>query len=273
LFSTLHGFGAEGKRKLKTKARRTSQELHPPFSNNSRMTISADLDIPLTGTGDEEIERQRHLSLRWQPRRHWPALRNAFGGDETTSAVILALATARDWVAYSRSKSHYGLPRRYRSTLYTYRRVVGAADRLDALGLIEHDRTPPGLRGWQSSMKATPELIAITNKIISARPRLEPAKPPEGILLRDADGALIDYRDTASTMRMRRKLDQINEAIRSTDISDNVASPLVRIFNRDFRRGGRFYAQGGGWQSMKKEARKRITIDGEPVVEIDYKTG
>lgn len=236
------------------------------------MTISADLDIPLTGTGDEEIERQRHLSLRWQPRRHWPALRNAFGGDETMSAVILALAPARDWAAYSRSKSHYGLPRRYRSTLYTYRRVVGAADRLDALGLIEHDRTPPGLRGWQSSMKATPELIAITNKIISARPRLEPAKPPEGILLRDADGALIDYRDTASTMRMRRKLDQINEAIRSTDISDNVASPLVRIFNRNFERGGRFYAQGGGWQSMKKEARKRITIDGEPVVEIDYKT-
>jgi hypothetical protein len=232
---------------------------------------SADLDTPHTGTGDDEIERQRHLSLRWQPRRHWPALRKEFGGDETMSAVILALATARDWVSYSRSKSHYGLPRRYHNPLYSYRRIVGAADRLDALGLIEHDRTPPGVRGWQSSMKATDELIAITNKIISAG-RLEPAKPPDGILLRDADGALIDYRDTASTMRMRQKLDEINKALAAADISDNVVAPLVRIFNRNFERGGRFYAQGGGWQSMKKEARRRITIDGEPVVEIDYKT-
>jgi hypothetical protein len=95
---------------MKVEARRTGQELHPPFSNNSQMTISADLDILLTGTGDDEIERQRHLSLRWQPRRHWPALRKEFGGDETMSAVILALVTAGDWVSYSRSKSHYGLP-------------------------------------------------------------------------------------------------------------------------------------------------------------------
>jgi hypothetical protein len=73
-------------------------------------------------------------------------------------------------------------------------------------------------------------------------------------------------------MRMRRSLEQLNEAIRSTDISDNAASPLVRIFNRNFRRGGRFYAQGGGWQSMKKEARKQIAIAGESVVEIDYRT-
>jgi hypothetical protein len=174
-------------------------------------------------------------------------------------------------VSYSRHKPHYSVPRRYRSRLYTYRRIVGAADHLDALGLIAHHRTAPNQRGWQSSMKATPELITITNRIISTG-RLEPAKPPEGILLRDVDGALIDYRDTASTMRMRRKLDQINEAIRSTDISDHMAAPLMRIFNRNFQRGGRFYAQGGGWQSMQKEARKRITIDGEPVVEIDYKT-
>ena len=188
------------------------------------------------------------------------------------SAVILALVTAGDWVSYSRSKSHYGLPPRYRSKLYTYRRIVGAADRLDALKLIEHDVTPPGQRGWQSSMKATPELIAITNKIISTGPRLEIARPAETIILRGADGSMLDYQDTASTMCMRRKLDQINEALRSADISDNVAAPLTRIFNRNFGRGGRFYAQGGGWQSMKKEIRSRLTIDGEPVVEIDYRT-
>jgi hypothetical protein len=217
-------------------------------------------------------DRDTPLSLRWESRRHWPALRHEFGRDETTSAVILALVTSGGWVSYSRHKPHYSVPRRYRSRLYTYRRIVGAADHLDALGLIEHNRAAPNQRGWQSSMKATPELITRTSKIISAGARLEIARPAESVILRDADGALLDYRDTASSMRMRRSLEQLNEAIRSTDISDNVAAPLTRIFNRNFRRGGRFYAQGGGWQSMKKEARKRITIDGEPVVEIDYKT-
>jgi hypothetical protein len=222
------------------------------------MITRADLDTP--------------LSLRWETRRHWLALHHEFGRDETTSAVILALVTSGEWVSYSRHKPHYSVPRRYRSRLYTYRRIVGAADHLDALGLIEHNRTAPNQRGWQSSMKATPELIARTRKIISVGPRLEIARPAESIILRDADGALLDYRDTASSMRMRRSLEQLNEAIRRTDISDNLASPLVRIFNRNFRRGGRFYAQSGGWQSMKKEARKQITIAGESVVEIDYKT-
>jgi hypothetical protein len=222
------------------------------------MTTRAELETP--------------LSLRWETRRHWTALRKEFGRDETTSAVILALVTSGGWVSYSRHKPHYSVPRRYRSRLYTYRRIVGAADHLDALGLIEHNRTAPNQRGWQSSMKATPELIARTRKIISVGPRLEIARPAESIILRDMGGAPLDYRDTASTRRMRRSLEQLNEAIRSTDISDNVASPLVRIFNRHFRRGGRFYALGGGWQSMKKEARKQITIAGESVVEIDYKT-
>jgi hypothetical protein len=66
----------------------------------------ADLDTP--------------LSLRWETRRHWTVLRNEFGRDETTSAVILALVTSGGWVSYSRHKPHYSVPRRYRSRLYTY---------------------------------------------------------------------------------------------------------------------------------------------------------
>jgi hypothetical protein len=232
--------------------------LVPTHSSNGRMTTGGDPETP--------------LSLRWETRPHWTVLRHEFGRDETTSAVILALVTAGGWVSYSRHKPHYSVPRRYRSRLYTYRRIAGAAAHLDALGLIEHHRAAPNQRGWQSSMKATPELTARTSQIISVGPRLEIARPAESVILRDADGALLDYRDTAWSVRMRRSLAQLNEALRSTDISDNVASPLVRIFNRNFQRGGRFYAQGGGWQSMKKEARKQIAIAGESVVEIDYKT-
>jgi hypothetical protein len=46
--------------------------------------------------------------------------------------MILSLVTANDWLHYSRRWQHYSMPRRYQNPLYTYRRVVGAADYLAA---------------------------------------------------------------------------------------------------------------------------------------------
>lgn len=45
---------------------------------------------------------------------------------------------------------------------------------------------------------------------------------------------------------------------------------LIRVFNNDsLKQGGRFY--GGWWQGIDKNYRKtRITINGEPTVEVDY---
>lgn len=43
---------------------------------------------------------------------------------------------------------------------------------------------------------------------------------------------------------------------------------LHRVFNGSLSRGGRFY--GAAHQTMKKQYRQRITIDGEPTVELDY---
>lgn len=45
---------------------------------------------------------------------------------------------------------------------------------------------------------------------------------------------------------------------------------LYRVFNDGrFDRGGRFY--GGWWMALPKSARARITINGRPVVELDFK--
>lgn len=212
------------------------------------------------------------LSLRWEHRPHWKALQAEFGGTETTAAMILSLVTADGTVSYSRNRNHYVVPARYRSGLYTLARIVGSADYLDGQRLITHDRVRPGNLGWQSSMSARPELLERANRIIAAGPPLVPARPVEPVILRGADKNRQDYRDTAATRRMRRNIEQFNEAIRGTLLTGVLPCSMVRIFNRTFQRGGRFYAQGGGWQSMSKEARKQITIGGEPVVEIDYKT-
>jgi hypothetical protein len=150
--------------------------------------------------------------------------------------------------------------------------VTQTADYLTGEGLIDHDKVPPNNRGWQSSMAAKTELVDGVTNIVAAGPPLVMRRPCESIILRQADKAPIDYRDTPSIRRMRLRLEEINEAVRGTLLTGVLPCPVVRIFNRTFMRGGRFYALGGGWQSMSKEARKQITIGGEPVVEIDFKT-
>jgi hypothetical protein len=78
----------------------------------------------------------------------------------------------------------YERPLRYGVPLYGYRGVVGAVDELGSLGLIEHDRRPPGIRGWQSSVCPHPEFPDIVRTALDGnRPTLQPLRKP--ILLRN----------------------------------------------------------------------------------------
>jgi hypothetical protein len=223
----------------------------------------------MSGAGDEE-EQQKQLSLRWETKEHWPDLRKEFGVSKSGAAMILSLVTADDWVTYSRRWQHYCAPRRYQNPLYTYRRVVRAADYLDAQGLIYHAKREPGQRGWQSAMKATPELIERTNRIITAP--LVIAKPAEVIVLRDKDRMPINYEETDFTYRAREEIEMINDALASIELWGCLRAPVRRIFNANFTRGGRMYAIEGAWQTMTKADRLRIRIANEPVVEVDYAT-
>jgi hypothetical protein len=150
--------------------------------------------------------------------------------------------------------------------------VVGSVDLLEALGLIEHQRARPGDWGWQSAMNATPSLIQRVQEATGGQLLLAPLREP--ILLRDADRNLLDYRDTRLTEKMRREVQAQNEAIMGTSYGQTLPFPgrLRRIFNGDFGRGGRAYAEGGSWQTLSKAERSEITIGGEPAIEIDYST-
>src|SRR5262249_49957514 len=174
-----------------------------------------------------------------------------------------------DWLRYSRRWQLYSVPRRYRNPLYTYRRVVGAADHLAAQGLIHHAKAEPGQRGWQSAMKATTELVERTNCIISAGPPLVIAKPVEVIILRGKDHIPVDYAETNFTRRTREEMELINEFLSQAEVVGCFVAPLRRIFNKNFKRGGRMYAAEGAWQTMTKEDRLQIRIANEPVVEVD----
>lgn len=219
---------------------------------------------------EEEKQRQKSISLKFQTKNLWRDLQHVLGVEQAGAAIILDICMASGWVSYSRTASHYDLARRYRNPLYTWRKVVSAVDCLAASELIHHDRRLPGWRGWQSAIQATDELRRIVMDTIGGRP-LVLAKPAEVILLRDKQRKLMDYRDTRQLDRMRRKIEQFNEALMGGDLDPAITAPLTRIFNIGFGRGGRFYAMGTSWQNIKSEARKSLTIGGERVVELDFK--
>lgn len=216
-------------------------------------------------------DAQRPLSLRFESKPFWDRLECEIGVNSTGAAIILDICSTPDWVSYSRNADHYDVPARYKSPLYTWRKVVSQVDTLAKLDLIENDKSKSGTRGWQSAIRATDNLRRIVADIIGGR-RLILAKPAEVILLRNKQKKLIDYQDTRQLDRMRRNVERYNEAILGTNLDPAICAPLARIFNTDFNRGGRLYAMGSSWQNIKSEARKNLTIGGEPVIELDYCT-
>ncbi|MFC3229366.1 hypothetical protein ACFOGJ_19115 [Marinibaculum pumilum] len=164
-----------------------------------------------------------------------------------------------------------------------------------------------GFQGWETTIQAGPRLRQHIRVLDLDKTDLKLAAEGEVIILRrdeddspeghdspgqDADmGAtkahgrktrkvVVEYEDTSDTNAMRARMETINEWLWQADLDvyealvghhevDPEERRLRRIFSlRRFDRGGRLY--GGFWQTMKKEARRKaITINGEPVVELD----
>lgn len=197
-----------------------------------------------------------------------PETREALGCSQTAAAISMQLYLYGE-LSYSRNRNSYS--KRYHSPLSTYTKVTKSVGQLDALGLIKHDRKPPGSMinmGRQSSMAATDELM----DVISAIRRGEPVPPPEPrelIVMRDHEKNLRDYSDSRETRRMRSKLKAHGEAVMSSGITGCELGPMVRIFNEAWNRGGRAYAL---WQNVPKAQREMFTMSGEPMVELDYRS-
>ena len=217
------------------------------------------------------LDRQEPLSLRFETKHIWPVLRDALGVSKTGAAMAVALVKAQGWLSYSRHAEHYSVPARYKNPIYTRRKVISAVDQMAADGLVENIVSCPQMRGWQSAMRASDELRAIVNKAIDGKP-LPLARPRENVILRDANGRPIDYKDNRMTEKMRRRLIEQNEALDATPIAGCEIAPMARIFNVGFDRGGRAYPMGPSWQNMNRELRRFVEIAGEPTIEADYKS-
>lgn len=116
-----------------------------------------------------------------------------------------------------------------------------------------------------------PEVTTILNDPATTVPM------PEGVVVEDAivrhfneQIAHADIRLSASALELAKQ--HASEA-GQTDLNVKGYNPgrvyLTRIFKGTWERGGRLY--GGSWQNLPQEVRLGLTINGEAVVELDYR--
>ena len=226
-----------------------------------------------------EGNRDKPLTLNWAPIEPnaydclgLPGLNYRNAMKARTQIITEALAAGDRFISYSRDKQFYTYGQRYYRPTYTYLSILPAVGQLADAGLLEHEKVRPGYRGFQSRFRASAALLREFAQIPVVY------RPLEIIVLRDADGNPIDYRDNRDTHQMRKNLAALNEGLLSQDIGlgdqiiregdrlDNggrAQAQLHRVFHRgDFELGGRFY--GGHWQNIGD--RERITIDGQETV-------
>lgn len=127
--------------------------------------------------------------------------------------------------------------------------------------LIQH----PGVRHRHST------IITKTDKF----KYLDPAKrqyTEEYVVLKDANKNYESYTDSSYTEMARLVTSAYNQLLDQYvfELGDQTYYPqYTRIFNRDFQSGGRYYR--ADVLNIKSKDRLNLRINGEPVVEVDFK--
>lgn len=161
---------------------------------------------------------------------------------------------------------------------------------MEDLRLIKMVTKGHNVREWRrreiTTIRPTAQLLKRFSPITSVEHNsFTRVDPPEVIVLKDQDGQLLDYSDSANTRRWRSEMKTINTYLREASISVTSSDDLLdengftirpdlrtlrRLWNNgDWKQGGRLY--DGFWQTMKREERLHvIRIDEGPIANVDF---
>jgi hypothetical protein len=192
-----------------------------------------------------------------------------------------------------------------------YRVFLPLQGALRALGLIEHrpgaaqwvqgfnQELTPGPKTtvanrWAARFCATPELLEISKRHgvlpSKAEQHFDYGLPQHPLQKRKASrrdaygnkvhGALMKFSHTAASSRLEADVKELNEFLDRQAIEGGIHRGYVRIFNNgddasfDWNLGGRLYSQPSGtqnYQQLKSTKRRKMTINDEPVAEVDIR--
>ena len=191
---------------------------------------------------------------------------------------LLAGIRHKNAIVYSRDKSADSVTSKRKISV---RKIIKAVDFLEQQGYITN------LIGKGSSIpeNRTISTILPTEKFMNEFPDLSEIEMDEverayltaieSLILRNKDKKAIPYEHTDETEKMKDlvvKLNILNEkATVLTGTGERLSNVYSRIFNESFDQGGRFYrADILQLHSKDGDQRLDITIDGKPVVEVDF---
>jgi len=215
--------------------------------------------------------------------------------ERMVSAVICDLISRwlsepHGWLAISLSKDVLGHASRYQppalgKTLPAILETLASPE----MGFVELRKGQQGYfnEGRQTTIRAGARLVSWIAAYGISLDDLGRETTEEVIVLKRPrvdiwdDGGWLEYEDTPVTLRYRNEIRQINAWLEAADITfdpavapdttvDDTDRRLRRYFNNgSFEQGGRLF--GGFWQELKKRQRHEgITIEGQPVVTLDY---
>lgn len=172
---------------------------------------------------------------------------------------------------------------------------AGLLGALSELGVLSWS-APAARRGEAPSIAPTDAFAAkvraggISLSDFGRMPKEEPivlkrkAPHKQGAVSPGGPPGLVDYPDTPATVAMRETTQSMNAFLDGADITfvddgHGLVDPQDRRMLRRFTlladddaprfdRGGRIF--GGFWQTMKRDRRDGIRINGEPVVDLDF---
>jgi hypothetical protein len=175
-------------------------------------------------------------------------------------------------------------------------RLHGDAISLGSLGLIEQTKAVQHKnefgwgRGWAPRFRATPRLIQMAAEcgVDAARDHFITALPKKPLVQRGGStrepgrrkmtGKVMKITYSPDVEAIERTIIDLNTFLNRFSICGGVHRGFVRIFNLgdhpSFRwnLGGRLYSQGqDSYQNLSSGERLKITIDGEPVCELDIR--
>jgi hypothetical protein len=202
-------------------------------------------------------------------------------------------------------------PERFTGAPVGYRVFMPLQQALRELGLVEYrpgvDQWVSGFgegdepsrvglvaKRWAARFSATPELLKL-----SASHGVPPSKASDHFDFglpkkplqkrtasvrdaygRKAHGKLMKFEPTKASLKLEADVFELNEYLAKQAIEGGVHRGYVRIFQNgdhpafDWNFGGRLYSRPAGdtnYQQQKGTQRRRMTINGEPVVEIDIR--